>query len=203
MMQNEKVKRIGITGGIGSGKSEVSKYLISLGYPLIDADLVAREVVEPGEIGLIRIVEAFGTDILNYDHTLNRQKLGELIFNNDILRQQLNDILHPHISQRISQMVDQYSDALYVFIDVPLLFETESKSKYDEVLLVYASPETCLKRIIERDKVNKEFAQKKIQAQMPIDIKRAMADYVITNDDGIDNLHAQIDIYLTELNHRF
>lgn len=194
--------RIGITGGIGSGKSEVSKYLISLGYPLIDADLVAREVVEPGEIGLIRIVEAFGEDILNHDHTLNRQKLGALIFNNSILRQQLNDILHPHIKLRISQLVAQYSDEPFVFIDVPLLFETESKSKYDEVVLVYASLETCLERIIKRDQVSREMALKKIHAQMPLEVKRSMADYVITNDDGIEGLHEQIELYLYKLMHR-
>lgn len=123
MTQNKKPFLIGITGGIGSGKSEVSKYLKSLGYPLIDADLVSREVVEPGEIGLFRIVESFGEGVLNPDRSLNRGKLGEVIFNNDILRKQLNDILHPQIRLRMQQHLECFKDELFVFLDVPLLFK--------------------------------------------------------------------------------
>lgn len=187
---------IGLTGGIGSGKSEVSKYLISLGYPLIDADLVSREVVEPGEIGLMHIVETFGDTILNHDSTLNRRKLGEIIFNNDFLRFRLNEILHPIIEQRITQRIESYVNEKFVFIDVPLLFETESKSKYDEVVLVYASPEICLERVVKRDGVTAIMAQKKIDAQMSIEVKRAMSDYILMNNEDIEALHRQVDQYL-------
>jgi len=208
MMQNkiqvESTKKaprlIGITGGIGSGKSEVSKYLISLGYPLIDADLISREVVEPGEIGLMHIVEYFGESILNNDHTLNRRKLGEMIFNNVDSRVRLNEILHPRIEERIEQLIKFYINEKFVFIDVPLLFETESKSKYDEVLLVYASEEVCLNRVIKRDGVSRDFALKKIKAQMSIELKRAMADYIITNNENdIISLHLQVEGYLHEI----
>jgi dephospho-CoA kinase len=202
MKQNNKPFLIGITGGIGSGKSEVSKYFKSLGYPLIDADLVSREVVEPGEIGLFRIVEFFGDGILNSDHSLNRGKLAEMIFNNDVLRKQLNDILHPQIRLRIEQHLACYRDERFVFFDVPLLFETDKKSNYDEVILVYTPEAICLERIIKRDKITADLALKKIKAQMSIDLKRAMSDFVIDNNGDISMLHHQLDIYLKSVHDR-
>ena len=202
MTQNSKPFRIGITGGIGSGKSEVSKYLKALGYPLIDADLVSREVVEPGEIGLFRIVEAFGEGVLNADRSLNRGKLGEIIFNNDILRKQLNDILHPQIRHRMQQHLECYKNEPFVFFDVPLLFETDKKSNYDEVILVYAPLAVCLERIIARDKITSDFAMKKIKAQMSIDLKRALSDYTIENTGDISKLHNQLDFYLKSVHDR-
>ncbi len=205
MTQNKTQKKpylIGITGGIGSGKSEVSKYLMSLGYPLIDADLVSREIVEPGKIGLIKIVEIFGEAILNPDRTLNRGMLGEIIFNNDFLRNQLNDILHPRIRVRIKQHLEAYKDASFVFIDVPLLFETDSRETYDEILLVYAPESVCLDRIVIRDKVLPDFALKKIKTQMSLDVKRALSDYVIDNSGDLSMLHSQIQIYLKTLQNK-
>lgn len=200
MTQNKAIKKkpfiIGITGGIGSGKSEVSRYLRSLGYPLIDADQIAKEVVMPGEIGLLHVVESFGEGVLNYDRTLNRRKLGEIIFNNNILRNQLNNILHPIIKMRIKEEISQNTSEAVIFVDVPLLFETDSRSNYDEVLLVYASEEVTLKRIMARDNISEALALKKVYAQMPIDLKRSMSDYVISNDRDIDSLHSQIDFYL-------
>lgn len=202
MTQNNKPFLIGITGGIGSGKSEVSKYLKSLGYPLIDADLVSREVVEPGEIGLFRIVESFGEGVLNPDRSLNRGKLGEIIFNNDILRNQLNEILHPQIRLRIKQHLECYREEPFVFLDVPLLFETDKKSNYDEVILVYAPEAVCLERIVSRDKITPDLALKKIKAQMSIELKRAMSDYVIDNNGDISMLHKQLDDYLKSVHER-
>ncbi len=198
-VKDKKPYLIGITGGIGSGKSEVSKYLISLGYPLIDADVVSREVVEPGEIGLSKIVELFGESLLNQDQSLNRGKLGEIIFNNEILRIQLNDTLHPLIRLRMKQHLDAFKGARIVFFDIPLLFETQSSATYDAILLVYASESECLKRIISRDNMSRELALKKIKAQMPIDQKRALSDYVIENSGDLASLHKQIDTYLKSL----
>lgn len=202
MTQNSKPFMIGITGCIGSGKSEVSKYLQSLGYPLIDADLVSREVVEPGEIGLYRIVEFFGEGILNPDRSLNRGKLAEIIFNNDILRKQLNDILHPQISLRMQQHLACYMDEPFVFFDVPLLFETDKKLNYDEIILVYAPEAVCLERVITRDKITSDLALKKIKAQMSIDLKREMSDYVIDNTGDVSMLHHQLDTYLNSIHER-
>lgn len=202
MTQNKKNYLIGITGVIGSGKSEVSKYLISLGYPVIDADLVSREVVEPGEIGLFRIVEAFGEGVLNPDHSLNRGKLGEIIFNNDILRKQLNDILHPQIRLRMLQHLECYKDETFVFFDVPLLYETDTRSNYDEVILIYAPEAICLERIIARDKITRDLAMKKIKAQMSIELKRTLSDYVIENSGDLKLLHHQLDLYLKSVHER-
>ena len=200
MMQSEKyLKRpfiIGITGNIGSGKSEVSRYLTSLGYPLIDADVISRQVVEPGEIGLIKIVEAFGDTILNFDHTLNRRKLGDLIFNNDVLRKRLNAILHPQIKQRIKQCIDAYENEDFIFVDVPLLFETDSRSNYDEIVLIYAPEAVCLSRVMARDAISEELAIKKIRSQMSAELKRSLSDYVISNYTDIESLHNQVDFYL-------
>lgn len=202
MTQNKKPYLIGITGGIGSGKSEVSKYLLALGYPVIDADLVSREVVEPGEIGLFRIVEAFGEGVLNPDRSLNRSKLGEIIFNNDVLRNQLNAILHPQIRLRIRQYLTCYVDEPYVFLDVPLLFETDQRENYDAILLIYAPEAICLERILRRDKITPDLALKKIRAQMSIEVKRAMSDYVIENKDDLTNLHQQLDDFLKMMHHK-
>jgi len=203
MKPNNKPYLIGITGGIGSGKSEVSKYLTALGYPLIDADRVSREVVETGEIGLFRIVEAFGEGILNHDHSLNRRKLGEIIFNNAILRQQLNDIMHPQIRLRMEQHLSCFENEPFVFFDVPLLFETDTRSNYNEVILIYAPESVCLQRIIERDKISSDLAIKKIKAQMSIEIKRNLSDYVIENTGDTAMLYFQIDFYLKSLQERF
>ncbi|HAS73307.1 MAG TPA: dephospho-CoA kinase [Clostridiales bacterium UBA8960] len=200
MTQNNAIKKkpfiIGITGSIGTGKSEVSRYLMSLGYPVIDADQIARQVVMPGEIGLHHIVESFGEGVLNFDRSLNRRKLAEIIFNNDILRDRLNNILHPIIKMRIRDEINQFTSEAIIFVDVPLLFETDSKANYDEVLLVYASEAITLKRIMARDQISEDLALKKIRAQMPIDLKRSMSDYVISNDRDLEALHKQIAFYL-------
>jgi len=197
-----KPYKIGITGCIGSGKSEVSRYLTSLDYPLIDADAISKEVVMPGEIGLIKLVETFGESILNLDHSLNRRKLGEIVFNNKRLLAQLNDILHPLIKREIATRLEIYSTEPFVFIDVPLLFETDSRSNYDEVVLVYAKPEVCLERIVKRDGISSQLAKQKIDAQMDIEWKRSLSDFIFTNEGSIEQLHHQIEAYLVDLKKR-
>lgn len=197
-----KPYKIGITGCIGSGKSEVSRYLTSLDYPLIDADAISKEVVMPGEIGLIKLVETFGENILNHDHTLNRKKLGELVFNNQFLLEQLNSVLHPIIRREIANRLATYSTEPIVFIDVPLLFETDSRSNYDEIVLVYAKPEICLERIIKRDGISSQLAKQKIDAQMDIEWKRSLSDTIFSNEGSIEQLHHQIEAYLVDLKKR-
>jgi len=197
-----KPYKIGITGCIGSGKSEVSRYLTSLDYPLIDADAISKEVVMPGEIGLIKLVETFGESILNHDHTLNRKKLGELVFNNQFLLEQLNSVLHPIIRREIANRLATYSTEPFIFIDVPLLFETDSRSNYDEVVLVYAKPEVCLERIVKRDGISSQLAKQKIDAQMDIEWKRSLSDTIFLNEGSIEQLHHQIEAYLVDLKKR-
>lgn len=199
MMQNNKPYIIGITGGIGTGKSQVSRYLTSLGYPVIDADQVAREVVEPGEVGWMKILNRFGEGVLNPDKTLNRRKLGEIIFGDDTLRLELNDILHPLIRMRINAYIDEYHHEPFIFIDVPLLFETESRERYDEVILVYAPDALALSRILERDLLSQELSTKKISSQMSIEIKRQLADAVVYNTGTVEELKEEVNVYLKNI----
>lgn len=199
MMQNKKPYIIGITGGIGTGKSQVSRYLTSLGYTVIDADQVAREVVEPGEIGWMKVIDRFGEGVLNPDKTLNRRKLGEIIFGDDALRLELNNILHPLIRMRINAYIDRYHNEPFIFIDVPLLFETESRERYDEVVLVYAPDTLALSRILERDRLSLELSTKKISSQMSIEIKRQLADAVFYNIGTVEELKEEVNVYLKNI----
>lgn len=199
MMQNNKPYIIGITGGIGTGKSQVSRYLTSLGYTVIDADQVAREVVEPGEVAWMKVLDRFGESVLNPDKTLNRRKLGEIIFGDDALRLELNDILHPLIRMRINAYIEQYHSESVIFIDVPLLFETESRERYDEVVLIYAPDEVALSRILDRDRLSTELLTKKIASQLSIEIKRQLADAVIYNIGTLDELKEEVNAYLKRI----
>lgn len=198
-MQNNKPYIIGITGGIGTGKSQVSRYLTSLGYTVIDADQVAREVVEPGEVAWMKVLDRFGESVLNPDKTLNRRKLGEIIFGDDALRLELNDILHPLIRMRINAYIEQYHSESVIFIDVPLLFETESRERYDEVVLIYAPDEVALSRILDRDRLSTELLTKKIESQLSIEIKRHLADTVIYNIGTLDELKEEVNAYLKRI----
>ncbi|MDH8678343.1 dephospho-CoA kinase [Fusibacter bizertensis] len=190
---------VGLTGGIGSGKSTVSKLLIAKGYHVIDADQVSREVVMPETEGLKKIVATFGSDMLDLDGNLDRRKLGDLVFNNPEALKKLNQILHPLIHLRITQKVEALSNEQIVFVDVPLLFETNQSENYNEVLLIYVDDETALSRIVTRDQIDADLALKKIRSQISINTKKTMADFVIENDSGIDALNVALAEYLQNL----
>lgn len=190
---------VGLTGGIGSGKSTVSKLLIAKGYHVIDADQVSREVVMPETEGLKKIVATFGSDMLDLDGNLDRRKLGDLVFNNPEALKKLNQILHPLIHLRITQKVEVLSNEQIVFVDVPLLFETNQSENYNEVLLIYVDDETALSRIVARDQIDADLALKKIRSQISINTKKTMADFVIENDSSIDALNVALAEYLQNL----
>ena len=190
---------VGLTGGIGSGKSTVSKLLIAKGYHVIDADQVSREVVMPETEGLKKIVATFGSDMLDLDENLDRRKLGDLVFNNPEALKKLNQILHPLIHLRITQKVEALSNEQIVFVDVPLLFETNQSENYNEVLLIYVDDETALSRIVARDQIDADLALKKIRSQISINTKKTMADFVIENDSSIDALNVALAEYLQNL----
>ncbi|GAB6109614.1 dephospho-CoA kinase [Fusibacter bizertensis] len=190
---------VGVTGGIGSGKSTVSQILISRGFIVIDADEISREVVAPGSTGLERLVAYFGGDILDDEGQLNRRKLGEYVFDNPQALEKLNHMLHPLIRLIINDKINAFKNENVLFIDVPLLFEAGFKNEYNEVLLIYVDEETALNRIISRDQITKELAIKKINAQMSIETKRKLADYVIVNDDSIAQLNNLVSDYLDKL----
>ena len=185
---------IGITGGIASGKSTVSNYLIRCGYSVVDADQVARQVVAPGTVGLKKIVQAFGPKILTDDGRLNRQKLGRVVFNSPDQLQILNKILQPLIRLEIIRQLTalQRADHQLIFLDAPLLFEQHYDALCDLVMVVVTSPAIQLKRLMKRNQLTVEQAEARIKSQMPLATKEALADLVIDNDSTIARTEQQV-----------
>ena len=186
---------VGLTGGIGSGKSEVSKRLIELGAVVIDADKIAREVVEPGTPGLRDVVATFGSDVLLPDGTLDREGLGRIVFGAPDKLAALNAIVHPLVGERIAAIMAEverdHPDAVVVY-DVPLLVENNLQDRYDVVVVVAASTDTQLARLTGERGMRAEDAQARIAAQAPLDAKLAVADYVIDNDGDLNALDEQV-----------
>lgn len=181
---------IGITGGIGSGKSTVSNIIKNF-YPLIDADEISRKVVEKGEKGYIRVVEHFGEGILKKDRTIDREKLGKIIFTDDKEKKSLNNILHPIIIEYMKKEINKYKGI--VFLDIPLLIESldsleKEGIKFNELWLIYIPYDIQLERLRKRDKISKEEASLKIQAQLPMDEKIPYASLVIDNSGSLEQL---------------
>ncbi|MFZ4450634.1 dephospho-CoA kinase [Salibacterium aidingense] len=175
---------IGLTGGIASGKSFISEELKKRGFPVIEADEAAREVVEPGEQAYEQVVEQFGTDVLEVDGTLARKKLGKVIFADDSKRQILNQIMHPAIRQRMLQKkttLEDEGEKVIVF-DLPLLIENNLQFMVDKVLLVYVEETEQKKRLIKRDQAGEEDAEQRLASQLPMSEKQAYADAVIDNN---------------------
>ncbi|HEX7066143.1 MAG TPA: dephospho-CoA kinase [Bacillales bacterium] len=175
---------IGLTGGIASGKSTISRMIQDAGYALIDADVYAREVVEPGEEAYEKIVAHFGKDILHGDGTLDRKKLGAIIFNDERERSILNGIVHPAVRKKMNDQKSVYRDEgrEAVVLDIPLLFESKLTNTVDRILLVYVNEDVQVKRLIERDGSTKEEALSRIRSQIPLAEKRPHADAVIDNN---------------------
>ena len=186
--------KIGLTGGIASGKSTVLTYFKDKGIPCIDADIVAREVVEPGTEGLQAIVDTFGSNVLHDDGTLNRETLGAIVFHNEEKRQLLNGCLKIHIRNRILELTSQYEKANtpVLIYDIPLLIEGEWYAMMDEVWLVYVNERTQIERLMSRNGYTKEDALARINSQMRLDDKRSYADVLIDNNGTLFDLTAQL-----------
>jgi dephospho-CoA kinase len=190
------VLRVGLTGGIGSGKSQVSRRLAERGAFLIDADVTAREVVEPGTPGLGQIVAVFGPDVLLPDGGLNRPRLGQLVFADDDLLAKLNAIVHPLVAERTQQLEQQAAATVgpagIVVHDVPLLAENQLQRNYDTVIVVDAPDETRLQRLTEDRGMTPEHAQERMAAQAGRDQRLAIADIVVDNSGTLDDLDDQV-----------
>jgi dephospho-CoA kinase len=195
------VKLVGLTGGIASGKSTVAKILQSLGAAIVNADDLAREVVEPGHEAWKEIVASFGTDILQSDQTLDRQKLRTLIFNQPEARKRLESIIHPRVRALAEERIRQYAAAGYrvVIYEVPLLFEGNLQEWLRPVILVACDVETQTARLQKRDHLTAADAEKHIAAQMSLKDKRRLADYVIENNGSLEDLERQTRQILEEL----
>jgi dephospho-CoA kinase len=196
------VLRVGLTGGIGSGKSEVSRRLVSLGAVLVDADAVAREVVEPGTPGLAAVTEEFGEEILRPDGTLDRDRLGTIVFADEQRRARLNAIVHPLVGTRMQELVEDAPDDAIVVYDVPLLTENDLAGLYDLVVVVDAPVEEQVRRLTELRGMTEEAARARIAVQATREQRRAIADRVIDNSGTIESLAAQVDDLWAELTRR-
>lgn len=190
------MKIIGLTGNIASGKTEVAKIFKELGAKVIDADKIAREVVEPGEAAWQEIVEEFGGNILNPDGSINRKKLGEIIFNDDKKREQLNRITHPRIMTKLKETIDNYKkeNVKLVIIEAALIVERGGLLKLiDELIVVSADAETQIERIMTRDGLRRDEALSRMESQMPISEKTKHATYIIDNSESLEETRKQVE----------
>lgn len=187
-------KIIGLTGGIASGKSTVSALLRQAGIPVIDADQVARQVQRPGSVALDKLAAAFGPAIIAPDGSLNRQQLGQRVFDDPAARQELDRIVQPLIKNTIWQAVDNLrrQGVANVVLDVPLLFEAGYDTDCDLVVVVRVSPATELRRLMARNGYSRAAAQARIAAQLPLSVKVAKADVVIDNDGSREETRRQV-----------
>ncbi|HHV44724.1 MAG TPA: dephospho-CoA kinase [Firmicutes bacterium] len=192
---------VGLTGGIASGKSTVANHLRSLGAYVVDCDRIARQVVEPGKPALAAIVEEFGPEMLQGDGSLNRRRLGELVFREPDLRRRLEEITHPYILARMDQEIAKHADGsdVPVIVDVPLLYEQNLAGRFDRVIVVYAPESLQLERLMRRDGLSRDEAWRRIRAQMPMEEKRQLADYVLDNRGGLEALKTQVETLWKEL----
>jgi dephospho-CoA kinase len=186
------VLRIGLTGGIGSGKSTVSRLLAERGAVIVDADLIAREVVEPGSPGLAAVVEAFGHAVVAVDGSLDRPALAKVVFGDPEARARLDGIVHPLVRARATEVAAGAPRDAVVVHDVPLLAETGQASSYDLVVVVEADPETRIARLVQRG-LTAEDARARIAVQATDEERRAIADVVLDNSGSPEQLAAQVD----------
>ncbi|MFJ5805255.1 dephospho-CoA kinase [Streptomyces sp. NBC_01426] len=184
--------KVGLTGGIGAGKSEVSRLLAGYGAVVVDADRIAREVVEPGTPGLAAVVAAFGESVLAPDGTLDRPRLGSLVFTDAEKLRTLNAIVHPLVGARSAELEGAAGSDAIVVHDVPLLTENGLASLYDLVVVVDASPDTRLARLTARRGMTEDEARSRMAAQATRAQRLAIATLVIDNDGPLEALEPQV-----------
>jgi dephospho-CoA kinase len=182
---------IGLTGGIGSGKTTVSNIFSNLDVPIIDTDIIARELVKPGQAALDEIINTFGHSILKQNKTLDRGKLAEITFSNEFSKKQLEDILHPRIRKTMHDRIKELS-APYCIVVIPLLFETEQSAQVDRVLLVDSSVEEQITRVKSRDHRSEQQITSIINSQTDRKTKQQNSDDIINNNGDINDLEKKI-----------
>ncbi|MGN0116081.1 MAG: dephospho-CoA kinase [Streptomyces albidoflavus] len=193
---------VGLTGGIGAGKSEVSRLLVEHGAHLVDADRIAREVVEPGTPGLAAVAEAFGESVLAADGSLDRPRLGEIVFADPERRAVLNGIVHPLVGARSAELQSQAPQDGVVVHDVPLLTENGLAELYDLVIVVDVEPRTQVERLVRSRGMSEEEARARMAAQAGREERLAVADIVIDNEVSLDALRGRVAEVWAELDAR-
>lgn len=191
---------LGLTGGIASGKSTVSHYLKELGYPVIDADLIAREVMEPDKPAYHKVIDFFGPEIVNKDQSINRKRVGEIVFSDPEKLKMLNEMVHSEIFSEIMKRKTELIEAGHplIVLDIPLLYETGYDEEVDCVMVIYIDSAIQLNRLKKRDELTDEEAIKRIESQESLEMKKDKADVVINNNGTIEQTMDQIDNWLTE-----
>jgi dephospho-CoA kinase len=187
------VRWVGLTGGIGSGKSSVAARLAELGAVIVDSDRLAREVVAPGTEGLAEVVAVFGAQVVAADGSLDRPALGRLVFGDEAKRRQLEAIIHPRVRVRAVEMATAAPEGAVVVNDVPLLVEAGLASTYEAVIVVFASERTRLERLIRTRGLTEEEAKARIAAQASDEQRHAVADFEIHNDGTLEELRSKVD----------
>jgi dephospho-CoA kinase len=195
------VRRIGLTGGIATGKSYVRARFESLGVPTIDADLLAREAVAPGSEGLAAVARRFGSGVLDAAGALDRQALARIVFADPAARRDLEGIVHPFVRRRADEWFRSLDPKRVPFAvaDIPLLFETGGQGAYDAVVVTACDPEEQVRRIVARDRVSESEARQRLAAQLPIDEKVLRADFVIRTDGTHEETDRQVRDVITRL----
>lgn len=187
--------RVGLTGSIGVGKSFVTSIFAELGCQVLDADQTAREVVAPGAPGLEAVRDAFGEEILHADGTLNRKQMAALVFADELKRQQLNAVLHPFIIARQDEILSAWETADpkgIGIVDAALMIESGGYVRFDKLIVVHCRPEVQLERLMLRDQLSRDEAQRRVMAQMSQAEKQKFADYLIDTSDGFESTRNQV-----------
>lgn len=184
---------VGLTGGIGAGKSAAARRLAELGALVIDADQLAREVVRPGTEGLAEVVAEFGPGVLAPDGSMDRPAVGRLVFGDDAQRRRLEAIIHPRVRARTAELIAAAAPDAVVVNDVPLLVEAGLAPGFEIVIVVLAGEETRVRRLVDDRGLSAEEAHSRIAAQATDEQRRAVADVLLSNDGSLDDLRAQVD----------
>jgi len=186
----------GLTGGIGSGKSTVSRFFQEMGAEIIDADEIAHWTIRRGSPVHRRVVERFGTQILNPEGEIDRKRLGRIVFDDPAARQELNQMIHPLVFEearrRVADIRKRSPDAVVIF-DVPLLIESGALREVDSVIVVWVDRETQIRRLVERDRFTEKEARKRLDAQLPLAEKLALANHVVDTSRPLPEVRSQVE----------
>lgn len=189
---------LGITGGIATGKSSVVQHFIDLGFPVVDADIIARHLLDQNEQAYNEVVKVFGSEILQENGEINRQALGALVFNHPDKLKQLDELMAPFLQESILAAIKQASqNQKLVIVDVPLMYEKGYDEWMDQVAVVYCTPEQQLKRLMQRNQLTEKEAKQRIDSQLPIEMKKLLAEVVFDNSNDLTQTIQQVDTWLS------
>lgn len=194
------IRKIALTGGVATGKSYVAGRFRETAVPIVDADLLAREVVLPGTPALAAIRKRFGPDAVRRDGTMDRIRIAQIIFKDKRARLDLEAIIHPAVIKAVNDFYNALPKRTpFAVADIPLVFETGREKDFDAIIVVACPREVQLQRLMERNKLSKEDAEKRLAAQLPIEQKVKKATYVINNDGTFEETNAQVDALIESL----